>query len=216
MDKWPQGVGTMNKLRTVIAGASAAALVLPFASPAQAQFGSLGDLVGSASRNSDQTDEAQTPEECEQDSSPSAGRRILGGLLGGAGRDIANDLGIPFYVPVEEFTDTLSTAIACRLDPVEQEQAANATAEATRGGDDGSGPEIGATAAWVSESREGVSGRSTVTGRDEPPGRGRGRGRGAGADCITVTDIIIVEGEETRDEKRMCRPAGGGRYAIVA
>lgn len=206
----------MKRFRGFTSGLLAAALVLPMASPAQAQFGNLGSLLGgSRDRDRDDDDEPQTPEECEQDSSPSVGRQILGGLLGDAGRDVARDLGIPYYVPVSDFTDQLSNVIACRLDPAEQQQAANATAEATQVGADGSAPEIGSTSTWVSATREGVSGSSTVTGRDTNPGRGRG-GRQASSDCIIVTDIIIVEGEEVRDEKRMCRPAGGGRYSIEA
>jgi hypothetical protein len=34
-------------------------------------------------------------------------------------------------------------------------------------------------------------------------------------DCITVTDIVIIEGEETRAEKRMCRAPGSARYSII-
>ena len=62
-----------------------------------------------------------------------------------------------------------------------------------------------------------VSGTSTVTARENPGrGRGIGQGNGGGNDCITVTDVIIVEGEETRADKRMCRLAGSPRYTIVA
>jgi len=35
-------------------------------------------------------------------------------------------------------------------------------------------------------------------------------------DCITVTDVVIVRGEETKADKRMCRPPGSRRYSIVA
>lgn len=187
----------------------AAFACLAAATPAHAQFGGLRDLVTSRSSNdADTTEDAeQTIEECEQDSSPGVGRRILGGLLGSAGREAAQRVGIPLYVPVDEFTDQLSTAIACRLDPQEQRQAAEATVEATRVSAEGSEPEIGATSSWVSGTREGVSGRSTVTARETAP---------EGADCITVSDIIIVSGEETRADKRMCRIPPAARYSIVA
>ena len=69
-------------------------------------------------------------------------------------------------------------------------------------------PEVGQMAAWTSNTREDVSGTSTVTGRERPGNDGR--------DCITVTDVIIVDGEETRADKRMCRAPGAARYTIVA
>ena len=68
-------------------------------------------------------------------------------------------------------------------------------------------PEIGRSAAWESDTRDGVSGTSTITSREASSGSN---------DCITVTDVIIVEGEETRADKRMCRLAGSPRYTIVA
>jgi hypothetical protein len=98
------------------------------------------------------------------------------------------------------------------LDPEEQAQAADATLRATRSdqyageGEEGA-PQVGSTASWQSETREDVSGTSTVTGREQTEGE---------LDCITVTDVIIVRGEETRADKRMCRPPGSRRYSIVA
>ena len=68
--------------------------------------------------------------------------------------------------------------------------------------------EVGAMAAWTSETREDVSGTSTVIARnDEDDG---------GLQCITVSDVIIVSGEETRADKRMCRRPPAVRYAIAA
>jgi hypothetical protein len=52
-----------------------------------------------------------------------------------------------------------------------------------------------------------VSGTSTVTRRERAKGD---------VDCITVTDVVIVQGEETRAEKRMCRAPGSARYSIIA
>ena len=37
-----------------------------------------------------------------------------------------------------------------------------------------------------------------------------------GLQCITVSDVIIVSGEETRADKRMCRRPPAARYAIAA
>lgn len=180
--------------------------------PAQAQFGGLGRIINdarnAADNNDDDDDAEQTPEECQQDSSPSVGRAVLGGILGRASRDAANRAGIGSFVPVSEFSDQISAAIACQLDPDEQKQAADATLAATRGTDEDGGAEVGASAAWTSETRRGVSGRSTVTGRDVEPGDGQ--------DCIFVTDVIIVDGEETRADKRMCRRPPSPRYSIRA
>jgi len=100
--------------------------------------------------------------------------------------------------------DTLTNAIACRLDPEEQKQAAAATIEATRGAEGGDADRR----RWVrpprgrSETRENVSGTSTVVARND-------NDKG-GMQCITVSDVIIVNGEETTADKRMCRRPGSG------
>ncbi len=198
-----------------IAGLVATPLaILALAAPAQAQFGGIGRIINDARNAADNNDdgenedEEQTQEECEKDSSPGVGRAILGGILGRTGRDVARRTGLPTFVPMGEFTDQLTTAIACQLDPEEQRQAAEATVAATRGTGEDGGAEVGNTAAWVSETREGVSGRSTVTARQD--------NQGQGLDCITVSDIIIVSGEETRADKSMCRRPPSPRYAIAA
>lgn len=192
----------------VIAALSLAAM----ATPAQAQFGGLGRIINDARNAADNNDDDdngdELPEDCQQDSSPSVGQAVLGGILGRASRDAASRVGLSRFLPVSEFSDQLSTAIACRLDPDEQRQAAEATIAATRGSDDESGAEVGATSAWVSGTREGVSGRSTVTSREDEPGDG--------LDCIVVSDVIIVSGEETKADKRMCRRPPSPRYAIAA
>lgn len=96
---------------------------------------------------------------------------------------------------------TLTDAIACRLDPAEQVQAAAATEEVTRG------EEVGATANWTSETRPNVSGSSTVASINDERG---------GRKCMNVNDFIIVEGEETRVTKRMCKGPGESRYVLAA
>lgn len=180
----------------------AASSVIAVALPAQAQLGGL--LRGRRAA------EAATTEGCASGSSSSVGSRIMGSLLGGAANDAASRAGISAFVPVAEFTDQLSSEIACKLDPQEQAQAAEATLEATRGtGEDGTGaPRVGASSAWESTTRDDVSGMSTVTARE--------RTGGDGLECIMVTDVIIVSGEETRAEKRMCRRPGSVRYSITA
>ena len=181
-------------------GIVAASLALAgLAAPAQAQFGGL--LRGSRSSET-------TSDGCSEGKSRSAGSRIAGGILGSlAGSAAGRAGGLLTYVPVAEFTDQITAAIACQLDPEEQKQAADATLEATRGDESGE-VEVGAMAAWTSETREDVSGTSTVVARNDEDDDG--------LQCLTVTDVIIVEGEETRADKRMCRQPPAVRYAIAA
>lgn len=195
----------MNRtLKTISLGLGAFALVAT-AIPAHAQF---RGLLRDAARGAQSSEAA---EGCENEEGRSTARGVLGGILGGAARRTANRAGLGYYVPVEAFTDTLAKEIACKLDPEEQEKAAKATMDITEVEKDDEGndkkPEVGRSAAWESDTREGVSGTSTITSREASSGDN---------DCITVTDVIIVEGEETRAEKRMCRLAGSPRYTIVA
>ena len=99
-------------------------------------------------------------------------------------------------LPVGEL---LGEAIASMLDRCEQQQAARATEEATRGG-------VGTTSTWTSETRPGVTGSSVVTAQATNTPQG---------ECMTVTDIVIVDGQETRQPKRMCRRPPSNRYVRV-
>ncbi len=175
----------------------AASLAIPI--PAQAQFGGL------FSRNKASAAE-KTSDGCPEGKSRSTGSSILGGVLGSVAGGAASRLGVTRWVPVSAFTSELTQAIACRLDPEEQKQAAEATLAATRGGEDGE-VEVGSSASWTSGTREEVAGTSTVVARNDGEG---------GLQCITVTDVIIVKGEETTANKRMCRPPGQRRYSLVA
>lgn len=128
-------------------------------------------------------------------------RRRRGSLLGGIGGRILGRAGVPssvagVYVPTDQI---LGEAITAMLDCRERQQAAEATNEAIRGG-------VGTTASWESETRPGVSGRSTVTAQ---------RAEAGGGQCMTVTDIVIVDGEETRAPKTMCRRPPNNRYVRV-
>lgn len=187
------------KTFSLVAGALAMTLA---AVPASAQFGGIR-LGGSRDRDSDKKEDCR--------SSSNTGRNVASGILGGLARRATG--GLSSYVPVEAFTDVLVTEIACQLDEKEQEKAAEATVEITKIETDEEGnekkPEVGRSAEWTSDTRDGVSGKSTITAVDDP-------GEGAGDDCITVTDVIIVDGEETRADKRMCRLAGSPRYTIRA
>ena len=93
----------------------------------------------------------------------------------------------------------LGDAIMNMLDCHEQEQAATATETAVRGGN------VGDSATWQSDSRPGVTGTSTVTAVNTTPGD----------DCMTVTDVVIVDGQETSAPKRMCRRPPNNRYMRV-
>jgi surface antigen len=119
---------------------------------------------------------------------------MFGGRVGGVAGMVTNML------PVGEL---LGEAIASMLDRCEQQKAAEATQEvvtqAERGG-------VGTTVAWESETRPGVRGASTVTAVADNTPQG---------DCMTVTDIVIVDGEETRAPKQMCRRPPSTRYVRV-
>jgi surface antigen len=128
--------------------------------------------------------------------------RGIGGMLGGLARGIGGRVGgvagmMTRLLPVDEM---LSEAIASMLDCREQQQAARATEEATRTAT------VGSTSTWESESRPGVTGSSTITAVEANSSDG---------DCVTVTDIIIVDGQETRAPKHMCRRPPSNRYVRV-
>ncbi len=175
---------------------SALALVAT-AMPAQAQF---GKLLNRGKRGADQADA------CAEGKTGDKGRGVLGGILGGAVDDLVRSARLPSFVPVPTFSDQLTENIACRLDPEEQKQAADATLEATRADPEAGIPQVGSSASWNSSTRQGVRGTSTVTGREASSGE---------LDCITVTDVVIIEGEEARADKRMCRAPGSVRYSII-
>ena len=130
-----------------LAGVAASALALGvLAAPAQAQF---GGILGGAARGAANAATTTDDNGCPKGRSRSSGSRIAGGILGGMASGAAGSAGGVFnYVPVSAFTDQISAAIACRLDPEEQKQAAEATLAATRS--DGSGEaEVGSTSAWT-------------------------------------------------------------------
>ncbi|MBL9067414.1 MAG: hypothetical protein JNN10_14090 [Sphingopyxis sp.] len=166
--------------------------------PAQAQFGGLLRKVTTPAPKPSSDDNGGCPKGKKGNS---IGRNILGNVLNDAVGDAASKAGVYSYVPISEVSGTLTDAIACRLDPGEQVQAAVATEEATRS------EEVGATANWTSATRPEVSGSSTVASINE---------EGGGRKCMNVNDFIIVEGEETRVTKRMCKGPGESRYVLAA
>ena len=127
------------------------------------------------------------------------GRHRMGGMLGGIARGALGRIGGVAGDVVLPMGSMLGDAIMRMLDCQEQQKAANATEEAVRGG-------VGTTATWRSETRQNVNGSSTVTAADNSAADG---------ECVTVTDIVIVDGQETRAPKRMCRRPPNNRFVRV-
>ncbi|MEA3004526.1 MAG: hypothetical protein QOH81_3314 [Sphingomonadales bacterium] len=120
--------------------------------------------------------------------------QIAGGALGRSG--IPSSVG-GVYIPIHSLiNDGISRLLTCK----EQKQAATATQNAVRGG-------VGSSSSWTSESRPNVTGSSTVSGQTA---------RADGASCLAVTDVVIVDGEETRVTKNMCRAPGASGYTLAA
>ena len=139
--------------------------------------------------------------QCVDTPAKKAKRSIFGGIVGGIANNVLGRSGVPTSVvgvslPVGSL---LSDAILKLLDCKEQQQAAKATDDAIRGG-------VGTEVAWKSETRANVSGTSKVTAAEQ---------LADGGNCLTVTDVVIVDGEETTVPKRMCRAPGASGYAKV-
>lgn len=143
----------------------------------------------------------------------SPARRRGGGLLGALGRVAASSavnsvLGsnpvtstISSFLPVEDLLDETLLKLLCKD---EQKKAAKATEDVTIQAERTGG---NAKVEWQSESRKNVKGRSEVTGF-ESAGTGGGR-------CMKVRDVVIIDGEETKMEKRMCKQPPKPGYAMV-
>jgi surface antigen len=146
---------------------------------------------------------AQSAAGCEapRSSARSIGRSILGRVIGDVAGRATSTLGYAArFVPSTEVADTLTDAIACRLDQQEQVKAKQATLEATRS------ERVGTSVSWTSDTRANVSGTSTIVARNDEGGQ----------QCMLVDDVIIVNGEETVNQKRMCRVPPQTRYILAA
>ena len=138
--------------------------------------------------------------QCEETPQKKARRSLFGSVLGSIGGVVAGSVGgtagavASAALPAASL---LGDELLKMLDCKEQQQAAAATNEAIRGG-------VGAESSWTSESRPNVRGTSKVTGEEK---------LADGGNCLTVTDIVIVDGEETAVPKRMCRARGASAYA---
>lgn len=126
--------------------------------------------------------------------------RLLGAVFGGlAGK--AAGLNTAQSLLASGLGALIVGEIACQLDDKEKEKAAEATQTVAKV------EKVGATARWKSPTRSGVSGSSTITALNTQP---------SGRKCLTITDVAIIDGEETRISKQMCRANQGGRYVIMA
>tara|TARA_R110001599_G_scaffold9041_9_gene44875 strand:- start:3036 stop:3641 length:606 start_codon:yes stop_codon:yes gene_type:complete len=180
----------------LILGTVIAALAVP--APASAQFGSLFKKRSSAQQESSDNSNS---DDCTTDPGKSIGKSILGNMIGDFTRRATRNMGVVgSYIPRAEVADTLTNSIACRLDQDEQLQAAEATRNVTRS------EAVGSSAQWKSETRADVSGSSTATAKTQTAD---------GTSCMTITDVIIVDGEETRASKQMCKGRGETRYVVV-
>jgi surface antigen len=181
----------------LVAATLIAAFVTPV--PASAQFGGLFKKRPSTEQ---ETSDNSANSDCATDAKSSIGKSILGSVIGDFTRRATGGLGVAgSFIPRAEVADTLTNAIACRLDPDEQLQAAEATRSVTES------EQIGTSSEWTSQTRPGVSGSSTATAKTLTAD---------GKSCMTITDIVIVDGEESRVSKQMCKNPGEKRYIIAA
>jgi hypothetical protein len=140
-------------------------------------------------------------QQCADTAAKKAKRSLFGGVLNAVGGNLLGRAGVAGQVaslalPVGSYlTDELLRKLDCK----EQVQAAKATDDAMRGG-------VGTEVAWKSDTRANVTGKSTVTGEEK---------LADGGQCLTVTDVVIVDGEETTVPKRMCKAKGASGYARV-
>lgn len=142
-----------------------------------------------------------TGQKCAETPAAKQKKSLFGNVLGGLADSALGRFGGTAGSIASSFSvgSMLSDAIVNLLDCKEQQQAAKATDDAIRGG-------VGTEVQWKSETRANVSGVSKVTGEEK---------LADGGQCMTVTDIVIVDGEETSVPKKMCRAKGAKGYARV-
>ncbi len=159
---------------------------------------SIGAMAGSAALA-----QAQQPTgaQCTETPQKKAKRSMFGSLLGSVANNVLGQVGGSAGSVLSSYGvgTMLSDAIVNLLDCKEQQQAAKATDDALRGG-------VGTEVSWKSETRPNVSGTSKVTGQEQ---------LADGSQCMTVNDVVIVDGEETTVPKKMCRRPGASGYARV-
>ena len=145
--------------------------------------------------------QSANPQQCQDTAEKKAKRSMFGSMLGSIGGSLLGRAGAAGSVVAASLpaVSYLSDELLKMLDCKEQQQAAKATDQAIRGG-------VGTEVSWTSETRPNVKGTSKVTGKEQ---------LADGGDCLTVTDVVIVDGEETTVPKKMCRAKGASGYAKV-
>lgn len=134
------------------------------------------------------------------------GRRRGMGVMGAIGGGLLGRMGGGAVGNLLPMASMLGDALMNLLDCQEQEKAAEATEQVIEQAGERGPAAVGTTQAWRSETRPGVTGSSTITAVEANATDG---------DCMTVTDIVIVDGEETRAPKRMCRRPPSNRFVRV-
>lgn len=145
---------------------------------------------------------AQAQNQCADTPQKKARRSMFGSILGSVGGALSGQVGGTagaVATAVLPAASLLGDELMKMLDCKEQQQAAQATNEAIRGG-------VGSEVKWQSQTRANVRGATKVTGEEK---------LADGGNCLTVTDVVIVDGEETIVPKRMCRARGASGYAKV-
>lgn len=144
---------------------------------------------------------ASNSQKCVDTPEKQARRSMFGNIIGSIGGNLLGHAGVAGNVVAATLpaTSYLTDQLLKMLDCKEQQQAAKATDQAIRGG-------VGTEVNWKSESRPNVSGSSKVTGQEQ---------LADGSQCLTVTDVVIVDGEETTVPKKMCRAKGATGYVRV-
>jgi hypothetical protein len=163
-------------------------VALALAVPATLTIPSAAAIAQSESQEPGQGQCADTPQK-------KAKRSLFGNVLGGIAGGILGSAGgmASTLIPVSSIVaDELLKLLDCK----EQKQAADATNQAIEGG-------VGTEVKWKSESRKNVTGSSKVTGSQQ---------LADGSQCMTVTDVVIIDGEETTVPKKMCRGKGESGY----
>ena len=177
-------------------GAHPPAGAAPTATPPAAEqvdLHAIAQALGSAKK-------VPAPQKCGQTAKDQQRRSAIG-VLGSLGGMLLPVPGIGGAVAAVALPATayLTDKLITMLDCDEQQQAAKATDKAIRGG-------VGTEVSWKSETRPNVAGRSKVTAQQK---------LADGSQCLTVTDVVIVEGEETTVPKRMCRASGASGFVRV-
>lgn len=158
-------------------------------------------LSSSAASGQSTNSQQASPGQCQDTPQKQARRSMFGSIIGSIGGGILGHAGTAGSVVAAALpaTSYLTDELLKMLDCKEQQQAAKATDEAIRGG-------VGTEVNWKSDSRPNVTGSSKVTGQEASAD---------GGTCLTVTDVVIVDGQETTVPKKMCRAKGASGYVRV-